>query len=78
MTNQIFEAIGVILENLPNTTFRVKVFEAKQPEAIDSVVLCTISGRMKMNWVRLLPGDKVSIEISTLDPTKGRVIYRLK
>jgi len=78
MTNQVFEAVGIVSENLPNATFRVKVTEAKQPKAIDSTVLCTLSGRMRMNWVRLLPGDRVSIEISTLDATKGRIIYRMK
>jgi len=78
MTNQIFEAVGIVVENLPNATFRIKVTESKQTEAVESTVLCTLSGRMRMNWVRLLPGDRVSIEISTLDPTKGRIIYRLK
>ena len=78
MISQVFEATGIIEENLPNATFRVKVAEAKQPEAVGSAVLCTLSGRMRMNWVRLLPGDRVSIEISTLDLSKGRIIYRMK
>lgn len=78
MTNQTFSASGIITENLPNTMFRVRVTEAQQSEAVDKIVLCTMSGKMRMNWVRLLPGDRVNIEISTLDQTKGRVIYRLK
>jgi len=78
MTNQTFGASGIIVENLPNTMFRVKVSESQVPEMVDKTVLCTLSGKMRMNWVRLLPGDKVNIDVSTLDQTKGRVIYRLK
>ena len=78
MTNQTFGASGVIVENLPNTMFRVKVSESQVPETVDKTVLCTLSGKMRMNWVRLLPGDRVSIEVSSLDQTKGRVIYRMK
>ena len=67
---QIVEAAGVVLENLPNTMFRVKVG--------DAVVLCTLAGRIRLNWVRLLPCDRVRCEVSTLDSTKGRIVYKIK
>jgi len=78
MSSQTFEASGVVLENLPNTTFRVKVTQSASPAAVESVVLCTLSGKMRIHWVRLLPGDQVRCEISSLDPTRGRVTYKLK
>lgn len=76
--SSVFEASGVVVENLPNTTFRVKITQAQQAEVVDKLVLCTLSGKMRINWVRLLPGDKVKCDISTIDVTKGRVTYKLK
>lgn len=73
-----FPATGLVVENLPGAVFRVKIEKTENPEMIDKLVLCTISGKMRMNWVRLLPGDKVSCDISLLDPTRGRITYRLK
>lgn len=75
---QTFTTSGTILENLPNTMFRMKVTESEKPEAINQEILCTLSGKMRIHWVRLLPGDKVKCEISSLDPTKGRVVYKIK
>lgn len=73
-----FPATGVVVENLPGAVFRVKIEQTETPEMIEKLILCTISGKMRMHWVRLLPGDKVSVDISLLDPTKGRITYRLK
>ena len=79
MTNSsVFEASGVVVENLPNTIFRVKITQAQQTEVVDKLVLCTLSGKMRINWVRLLPGDKVKCDISSIDPTKGRITYKIK
>lgn len=75
---QTFTASGTILENLPNTMFRVKIEEADDPTVCGHEILCTLSGKMRINWVRLLPGDRVKCEVSNLDPTKGRVVYKLK
>ncbi len=79
MANQdLYVAEGVVIENLPNTTFRVKIETAAEPSLLEKMVLCTIAGRMRLNYVRLLPGDKVRCEVSTLDTTRGRIIYKLK
>ncbi len=65
------EIIGKVLEALPNTMFRVKL-----PD--DRVILCHLSGKMRMNYIRIMPGDNVKIEITPYDQTKGRIIFRLK
>jgi len=62
---------GMVEETLPNTTFRAKL-------ANEHTVLCHISGRMRMNNIKILPGDKVLIELSPYDLTKGRIVFRQK
>ena len=62
---------GEIIETLPNATFRVKLEN-------DHVVLGHISGKMRMNYIRILPGDKVTVEMTPYDLTKGRIIFRVK
>jgi translation initiation factor IF-1 len=65
------EVEGEVLELLPNTRFRVKLPNGH-------VVLAHISGKMRMNFIKILPGDKVVIEISRYDLDKGRIIFRSK
>ena len=65
-------------ENLPNTMFRVKIDASDETSLVEKTVLCTIAGRMRLNYVRLLPGDRVRCEISPLDVTRGRIVYKLK
>jgi translation initiation factor IF-1 len=67
----IIEMEGEVLENLPNATFKVKLEN-------DHVVLCYISGKMRMNYIRILPGDTVTVEISPYDLSKGRITFRAK
>ena len=62
---------GVVDEALPNTTFRVKLDNGH-------VVLAYISGRMRKNYILILPGDRVTVELTPYDLTKGRIIYRYK
>ena len=62
---------GEIVETLPNATFRVKLEN-------DHVVLGHISGKMRMNYIRILPGDKVTVEMTPYDLTKARIIFRAK
>ncbi|MBP7821531.1 MAG: translation initiation factor IF-1 [Saprospiraceae bacterium] len=62
---------GIIEEALSNAMFKVRLEN-------DHVVLATISGKMRMNYIRILPGDKVSVEMSPYDLTRGRIIYRYK
>ena len=62
---------GVVAELLPNTMFRVELPNGHK-------ILAHISGKMRMHFIRILPGDKVMIEMSPYDLTKGRIIYRSK
>jgi translation initiation factor IF-1 len=62
---------GEIEESLPNATFRVKLENGH-------VVLGHISGKMRMHYIRILPGDKVTVELTPYDLTKGRIIFRAK
>jgi len=65
------EMEGKVLEALPNAMFRVELDNKH-------VLLAHISGKMRMNYIRILPGDKVTVEISPYDLTRGRIIYRNK
>jgi len=63
---------GVVIEALPGTTFRVKLNED------DREILVTLSGRMRLNRIRVLVGDRVKVELGPYDETRGRIIYRDK
>ena len=67
----VLEMEGEVLENLPNATFNVKLENGHE-------VLGYISGKMRMNYIRILPGDKVTVEISPYDLSKGRITFREK
>lgn len=67
------EVEGVVLENLPNARFRVKLDEGDNIE-----LLAHVSGKMRMNYIRILPGDRVRVELSPYDLTRGRIVYRYK
>jgi translation initiation factor IF-1 len=62
---------GEVLENLPNTMFRVKLFQSER------VILCYLSGKMRKNYIKILPGDKVRIEMTPYDLNRGRITYRI-
>ncbi len=61
---------GMVTENLPGTTFRVKLDSGQE-------ILCYLGGKMRMNRIRLTPGDSVQVEVSPYDLTKGRITFRL-
>lgn len=65
------EVEGEVIEALPNTLFRVKI-----PDG--SIVLCHLSGKMRIHYIRILPGDKVKLEMTLYDKTKGRITLRYK
>ena len=67
----VIEAEGTILEALPNAMFRVELENGHK-------VLGHISGKMRMHYIKILPGDKVRVEISPYDLTRGRIIFRKK
>ncbi len=72
MEKESKEFTGTVLESLPNALFKVQLNEANQ------VVLAHISGKMRINYIRILPGDKVKVEVSPYDLTKGRITFRDK
>ncbi|BBO22627.1 MAG: translation initiation factor IF-1 [Armatimonadetes bacterium] len=66
------ELEGTVIENLPNARFRVRLDEG------DMEVLAHVSGKMRMHYIRILPGDRVRLELSPYDLTMGRIVYRYK
>jgi translation initiation factor IF-1 len=62
---------GSVVETLPNASFKVKLEN-------DHIILAHISGKMRMNYIRILPGDKVLVELSPYDLSRGRIVYRYK
>ena len=69
--NQIIKTEGRVIEALPNAFFKVVLTDGKE-------IMGFLSGKMRMNRITILPGDKVSIEMSPYDDGKGRIVYRLK
>ncbi len=69
--SDMIEVEGTVVEVLPNTIFRVKLKN-------DHVILAHLSGKLRMNNIRILPGDRVTIEMSPYDLTKGRITWRSK
>lgn len=64
-----FEKDGIVKEALPNTLFRVELEDG-------TILLCHLAGKMRMNFIKILPGDKVRVEMTPYDLTKGRIIFR--
>ena len=69
--DDVIQMQGEIVENLPNATFRVRLENGH-------IVLGHISGKMRRHYIRILPGDRVKIELSPYDLTRGRITYRYK
>lgn len=62
---------GVVLENLPSTLFKIKLDDGRE-------ILGHLSGKMRLHYIKVLPGDRVRVEMTPYDETKGRIIHRLK
>jgi translation initiation factor IF-1 len=71
MSKDVIEFEGTIVESLPNAMFKVELENGH-------VVLAHISGKIRKNFIRILPGDKVKVELTPYDLTRGRITYRLK
>ena len=67
----VIEVEGTVVEALPNTNFKVELENGHQ-------ILAHISGKLRMNYIKILPGDKVKVELSPYDVTKGRITWRAK
>jgi translation initiation factor IF-1 len=68
---EIIEVQGTVVETLPNAMFKVTLENGQ-------VILAYVSGKMRMHFIKILPGDKVTVELSPYDLTKGRITYRAK
>ncbi|MGB9857107.1 MAG: translation initiation factor IF-1 [Dictyoglomaceae bacterium] len=66
---EVIEVIGTVKDALPNATFKVELDNGFE-------ILAYVSGKMRMNFIRVMPGDRVKVELSPYDLTKGRIIYR--
>ena len=69
--DDVIELEGTVVESLPNTTFRVDIGNGH-------VILAHLSGKLRMNFIRILPGDKVTVQMSPYDLTRGRITWRSK
>lgn len=69
--SDMIEVEGVVVESLPNTTFQVDIGNGH-------TILAHISGKLRMNFIRILPGDEVTVEMSPYDLTRGRITWRSK
>jgi len=71
MKDNVVVIEGEVIENLPNTLFKVKLFNSEK------VILCYLSGKMRKNYIKILPGDKVRAEVTPYDLNRGRIVYRI-
>ncbi len=71
MKEKVITVEGEVIENLPNTLFRVKLKESER------ILLCYLSGKMRKNYIKILPGDRVRVEVTPYDLNRGRIIFRL-
>lgn len=67
----VIEKEGIVRESLPNTLFRVELEDG-------SLILCHLSGKMRIHFIKIMPGDKVRVEMTPYDMTKGRITYRVR
>ncbi len=65
------EIEGSVLENLSNMMFRVQLADGR-------IILCTLAGKLRLHHIKILPGDKVKVEMTPYDQEKGRIVYRIK
>ncbi|BDG62244.1 translation initiation factor IF-1 [Caldinitratiruptor microaerophilus] len=69
--DDVIEVEGTVIEPLPNAMFRVELDNGHK-------VLAHVSGKIRMNFIRILPGDRVTVELSPYDLSRGRIVYRFK
>lgn len=73
-SKQVIEVDGVVTEALPNTLFRVEIPGAEGEET--RVILAHLAGKLRKHYIRIMPGDKVKLEMTPYDLSKGRIVYR--
>ena len=77
-TKQLTQIVGVVTEALPNTMFRVQINPDAPEEYQNRSLLCTLSGKMRMYHIRVMPGDTVHVEVTPYDLNRGRITFRQK
>ena len=75
---QVQELEGFVTEALPNTMFRVQIDDEAVEEFAGRTLLCTLSGKMRMYRIKVMPGDQVKLEVTPYDPDRGRITFRVK
>ena len=75
---ETIELEGAVVECLPNALFRVKIDDKRFEKLEGQIVLCHLSGKMRIHYIRILPGDRVKIAMTPYDLEKGRIMYRFK
>ncbi|OGK38303.1 translation initiation factor IF-1 [Candidatus Roizmanbacteria bacterium RIFCSPHIGHO2_12_FULL_41_11] len=70
MKDNVLVVEGEVVENLPNTLFRVKLDDSEK------IILCYLSGKMRKNYIKILPGDRVKLEMTPYDLNRGRIVFR--
>lgn len=74
-----FEVEGTVIESLPNTMFRVEIDDnPSETQLPEEALLCTLSGKMRMYRIKVMPGDRVTCEVSKYDTSRGRITFRKK
>ena len=71
MKDNVLVVEGEVIENLPNTLFKIKLDQSEK------VILCYLSGKMRKNYIKILPGDRVRAEMTPYDLNRGRIVYRI-
>lgn len=71
MKDNVVVIEGEVIENLPNTLFKVKLDQSEK------IILCYLSGKMRKNYIKILPGDRVRAEVTAYDLNRGRIVYRI-
>jgi len=71
MKDNVVIVEGEVVENLPNTLFRVKINHSEK------IILTYLSGKMRKNYIKILPGDRVRVEVTPYDLNRGRIVYRI-
>jgi translation initiation factor IF-1 len=76
MKQDVIIVEGEVVENLPNTLFRIRLDKKSDEEEV--IILGYLSGKMRKNYIRILPGDRVKVELTPYDLNRGRIVYRTK
>lgn len=78
MAKEVIQVEGIVVETLPNGLFKIEIKDENFPHLDGHIVLGHISGKMRIHYIHILPGDRVTVELTPYDLEKGRITYRHK